>query len=297
MKNSEDASYSIHLDSQYPISFIILQANINIELLEIENNNSIMSINPTLDTDTNSLLATFRMIETNISKFEIKYRTLEGKAGSVTCYVVPNVSPKTSQVFKVPIKSLSLHEKTNEVLSKKNEILYIFNNYLIYSFIKEIDLSTIPLNVITFTGSFTKNDIYLWVSNILPDFPKINEEESVKFLHKFVNKKKNDLLKKLEFLYKSAFVGSILYGKINTNEAVFKSDSVSAITIIKEMISQEANSRSINININWDLNDESIERILNLLSPKYEFYNKIAQQFQMIPALKELLIQVNYLEL
>ena len=158
MKNSDDASYSVHLDSQYPINFILLQTNINIELLENDNNNSILSINPTLENDTNTLLATYRLIETNISKFEIKFRTLEGKSGFLTCFVVPNVSPKTSQVFKVPIKSLSLHEKTNE----------------------NIDLSTLPLNIITFTGPFTKNDIHLWVSNILPEFPKLADEDTVK---------------------------------------------------------------------------------------------------------------------
>lgn len=87
-------------------------------------------------------------------------------------------------------------------------------------------------------------------------------------------------------------MGSLLYGKIKANDAIFQSDSVSTITIIKETISHEASSRSINININWDLNDESIERILTLLSPKYEFHNKIAQQYQILPALKELMIQV-----
>lgn len=96
----------------------------------------------------------------------------------------------------------------------------------------------------------------------------------------------------MQFIYKSSFVGSILYGTIKANEAIFKSDLISAITIIKETISSEANNRAVNININWDLNDDSVERILNLLSPKYDYHYKIAQQFQLIPALKELKIQV-----
>lgn len=116
MRNLDDSSYSIHLDSQYPISFVIIQANIQIELLE--NENSILSINPPLENETNSnnvVLATYRLLENNIPKFEITYRTIEGKSGDITCFVVPNVSPKTTQVFKVHVKSLSLHEKTNEV--------------------------------------------------------------------------------------------------------------------------------------------------------------------------------------
>lgn len=76
------------------------------------------------------------------------------------------------------------------------------------------------------------------------------------------------------------------------NDAIFKSDSISTITIVKEAISSEASNRSININIQWDLNDDSVERILKLLTPKYDLYHKIAQQYQMIPALKELIMQV-----
>lgn len=114
------------MDSQYPISFVIVQANIQIELLE--NDISILSINPTLENvaNPNNVLANYRLIEPNPSKFEIRYRTIEGKSGEITCFVVPNVSPKTSQVFKVKVKSLSLHEKINEVFQYKKKRIIFF---------------------------------------------------------------------------------------------------------------------------------------------------------------------------
>lgn len=92
----------------------------------MENEISILSINPTLEnvTNPNNILANYRLIEPNPSKFEIRYRTIEGKSGEITCFVVPNVSPKTSQVFKIKVKSLSLHEKINEVFRYKNNELF-----------------------------------------------------------------------------------------------------------------------------------------------------------------------------
>lgn len=98
---------------------------------------------------------------------------------------------------------------------------------------------------------------------------------------------------KVYFTYKSCFVGTYLFGKYNSKKAVFKSESISTIMIIKEFISHEASSRGIKISINWEINDKSVERILNLLNDKFEFHNKIIQQYQLLPAIKELQIQVN----
>lgn len=38
-------------------------------------------------------------------------------------------------------------------------------------------MAELPLNLISFKGPFSKNDVYLWVSNIVPDFPKILDDE------------------------------------------------------------------------------------------------------------------------
>jgi hypothetical protein len=62
--------------------------------------------------------------------------------------------------------------------------------------------------------------------------------------------------------------------------------------IIKEVISQAANARGINILINWVLNDNSVMRALLLLSEKFEYHDLITKQYQLLPALKELQLQV-----
>jgi hypothetical protein len=66
----------------------------------------------------NVLLATYRIIQNNVNKFEIRLRTIEGKSGNIYCYVIPNAIPKTCQVITIPIKPLSLHEKFSEVFRR-----------------------------------------------------------------------------------------------------------------------------------------------------------------------------------
>lgn len=62
--------------------------------------------------------------------------------------------------------------------------------------------------------------------------------------------------------------------------------------IVKEVISHAASTRSINIITNWVLNDQSVSRVLLLLSDKFEYHNQITKQYQLLPALKELQLQV-----
>lgn len=62
--------------------------------------------------------------------------------------------------------------------------------------------------------------------------------------------------------------------------------------IVKEVISHAASARSINIITNWTLNDQSVGRVLLLLSDKFEYHNQITKQYQLLPALKELQLQV-----
>lgn len=62
--------------------------------------------------------------------------------------------------------------------------------------------------------------------------------------------------------------------------------------IIKDVISNLASQRSISINIDMKLNDDSIRRVIGLMGPKFEYYNSVNLQYQLLLALKELKNQV-----
>ena len=95
---------------------IAIQSMVTVELLDVDTNIAILSSCPEDSENKVALSATYRFIENNVSKFEIKLRTLEGQFGNLTCFVVPNANPKTCQVINIPIKPLSLHERNSQVL-------------------------------------------------------------------------------------------------------------------------------------------------------------------------------------
>lgn len=111
MRNTHDATYSIHIDSQYPIEIILVQSLVGIELVEVDSSIAILSLGSTEPGQKGGLSATYRFVDSNVLKFEIKLRTIEGQFGDLNFFVIPNASPKTSQAFAVSIKPLNLHER------------------------------------------------------------------------------------------------------------------------------------------------------------------------------------------
>ena len=117
VRNPHDASYSVHIDSQYPIEVVVLQSLVTVELVEVDSNIAILSLCAD-DDQKYGLKATYRFVDSNVLKFEIKLRTLEGQYGDLSCFVIPNANPKTCQAFNISIKPLSLHERYIPVLPK-----------------------------------------------------------------------------------------------------------------------------------------------------------------------------------
>ena len=71
-------------------------------------------------------------------------------------------------------------------------------------------------------------------------------------------------------------------------EAVFRSDNISAISILKDVLSKEATQRKMNLNLSCDLNEDSIPNVLYRLHPKMEYQLLLAKRVQLIDGLKEL---------
>lgn len=67
---------------------------------------------------------------------------------------------------------------------------------------------------------------------------------------------------------------------------MFKSDNISTISILKDVLTKEATSKKITLNIWYDVNHESIPNTLNLIHPKLEYQLMLAKKVQLIDALK-----------
>ncbi|XP_078396201.1 BBSome complex member BBS7 isoform X2 [Cetorhinus maximus] len=128
-----------------------------------------------------------------------------------------------------------------------------------------------PMNTLTLTGQFSFAEIHSWVVFCLPEVPdKVPVGDSI------------------TFYFQNTFLETQLECSYKKGEGTFKSDNISTISILKDILTKEATKRKINLNISYDVNEESINYTLQLIHPKLEHQLLLAKKVQLIDALKEL---------
>lgn len=88
--------------------------------------------------------------------------------------------------------------------------------------------------------------------------------------------------------FRSTFVRSVLSVEYERGRAVFRSDSLSAISILKEVLTKEATTRKLQIAVDVDLRIESVPHLLTLLRPQLDAHFTLHRKAALIPALKEI---------
>uniref|UniRef100_A0A7S2VM06 Bardet-Biedl syndrome 7 protein homolog n=1 Tax=Zooxanthella nutricula TaxID=1333877 RepID=A0A7S2VM06_9DINO len=131
----------------------------------------------------------------------------------------------------------------------------------------------VPMSELRLTGSFTVMDMHQWLSlcvNELPSRPTDDE---------------------MTISYRSTFVGTLLVGKYKKGSASFKSDSITTISVLKDVITREATARKIAVSISVDVRDETFPRFLELIHPKLAFQHALTQQVRLVEPLREVQLQ------
>ncbi|ELW62629.1 Short transient receptor potential channel 3 [Tupaia chinensis] len=128
-----------------------------------------------------------------------------------------------------------------------------------------------PMNTLTLTGQFSFAEVHSWVVFCLPEVPeKPPAEECV------------------TFYFQNTFLDTQLESIYRKGEGIFKSDNISTISILKDVLSKEATKKKINLNISYEINEVSVKHTLKLIHPKLEYQLLLAKKVQLIDALKEL---------
>merc|ERR1719198_2635681 len=91
--------------------------------------------------------------------------------------------------------------------------------------------------------------------------------------------------------YKSTFVGTFFHGKYAKGYATFRSDSVSTIGVLKDLITKEATTIKVQLSINVEVREETFPRFLELIHPKLAFQHSLTQQVRMVEPLREVQLQ------
>ncbi|KAK2188574.1 hypothetical protein NP493_128g04020 [Ridgeia piscesae] len=128
-----------------------------------------------------------------------------------------------------------------------------------------------PFNTLKLTGNFSLAEVHSWVTFCLPELPdRTPAGDSV------------------TFNFMSTFLGTLLECKYKKGEATFRSDNISTISILKDVLTKEATKKKIRLEISYEINDESVPNTLRMIHPKLEYQLLLAKKVQLIDALKEL---------
>ena len=289
-----DATYQLVMEIPIPISEVILQTTVPVDLLRQDDESAVIMcktqkvILPNVehnenagsnggnngsngnngndgssskDNDVPQVLATYRPTEKNTRRMKLGLRSIEGQHGELHVYVVSGLEPKMARVLRFAIKPLSMHSRINGLKEKETQL---------------------PWNVLSFTGNFTIAQAHSWLSFCLPDIPPHYSATSDNgamgggrgaqaMLH-----------------FRNAFVGSHLTCTYKDGECCFRSDSVTTITILKQVITQHATNLNQNVQVSTDINAQSIPHFLKLLHPKLQAQFHLSRQMQLVQSMAEL---------
>ncbi|GAB5369764.1 hypothetical protein AAMO2058_001433800 [Amorphochlora amoebiformis] len=248
--DQQEATYTISIQIEMEIDVVVIHSDVNILLMDNENSDAILTISPTNQSQGNAVLATYKC-ENSSKRVLIKLRTIEGRFGNISVYVIPKANPKTSQRIQIPIKPLSLHQKL-----EYKEVVKLLEN--------------IPTSGLVITGGFSLAQVHGWVSTVFPAVPTRLKSERV------------------ELGYRSCFTGSSIRCNYVKGKAEFESDNVTALSIIKEVISREATKRRVQISISLDIKPQSVFHMLKMLRPQLDHHFSKNRQHKLLPALKEI---------
>ncbi|KAL3880310.1 hypothetical protein ACJMK2_032558 [Sinanodonta woodiana] len=133
-----------------------------------------------------------------------------------------------------------------------------------------------PHNTLKLTGQFSQAEMHSWICFCLPELPE-----------------KTPPGDEVSFHFMSTFLDTQLECKYRKGDAIFRSDNISTISILKDVLTKEATKKKIRLDITYDINEASIPHTLNLIHPNLEYQLLLAKKVQLIDALKELQVHEN----
>ncbi|XP_037790498.1 Bardet-Biedl syndrome 7 protein homolog [Penaeus monodon] len=128
-----------------------------------------------------------------------------------------------------------------------------------------------PYNTLTLKGQFTLPEMHAWVVFCLPELPERTPSGE-----------------RAEFTFVSTFLDTQLQCIYGAREAVFRSDNISTISILKDVLTKEATRKKVRLDISCEVSEESVVHALHLLHPRLEAQLMLAKQVSLIDALREL---------
>lgn len=130
---------------------------------------------------------------------------------------------------------------------------------------------TRPYSSLTLRGAFSLSEMHSWISQCVPEIPeKLSSGDSC------------------ELIFENVLIGSLLKCEYRKGEAEFKSDNISTISIIKDVLTREITKKRIKLEISTDMNPNCIGHILKMVEPVLVRHMQMLRDHKLLQALLDL---------
>eukprot|EP00802_Teleaulax_amphioxeia_P005221 Tamp_05225.p1 GENE.Tamp_05225~~Tamp_05225.p1 ORF type:complete len:853 (-),score=257.60 Tamp_05225:475-2967(-) len=260
--DSETGTHKLTLEGEMPMDLVAIEGSPGVDLILLDSGNSVPSISAppkgagelSKGADKAGFLATLRIQGTN-SRLQVQLMISEGTYGTLNAFVVTRVAPKVVHLVEHEIPPLSLHRTVPlDGMGAPNPA---------------------PFCEIKMLGSFTLSMMHAWVRTCFRDMPsKVPEEDGSG---------------QVRYKFESTFCGSTVSCSYCKGEAVFRSNNVSVLATVKDVISREATQTKIKLDIKTPAIDEkAVVEVLRLMHPKLTKLLKLKEDIKYIDAVNEL---------
>ncbi|CAG9536210.1 unnamed protein product [Cercopithifilaria johnstoni] len=140
----------------------------------------------------------------------------------------------------------------------------------LYQRVHQFDSSR-PMNVLKLTGNFSIAEAHHWLSLLILEIPDRTPAQD-----------------SITYNFSSILIDTQMQATYSRGSAVFCSDNISTIAIIRDVLSKEVTKRQVRVDIQYDLNEQSIFHVLQLLHPKLDHHASLTKKLELSRALKEL---------
>ncbi|TPP67263.1 Bardet-Biedl syndrome 7 protein [Fasciola gigantica] len=255
------STYSLRLESAIPIDHVLVQSDCPVDLLDVVDNSAVKSVIPcTSEGDNNSVLVTYRC-QTNTNQMELRLRTIEGKYGTLNIYLVPQgQTPCVCTRLQFPIWPLSLHRRTHEFPEGG------------------------PINQLKLEGKFSLAELHQLIMFCLPDTP---ERPPLCIGPSSTEDVRTGSTECARLVYESTFLSTHLECNYERNCALFRSDNLSTISVLKDAFTKEATKRKIHFIMDLDIHPDSVEYTLRCIRPRLESLLSLRLKVRLIEPLQQ----------
>eukprot|EP00297_Palpitomonas_bilix_P004133 CAMPEP_0113915080 /NCGR_PEP_ID=MMETSP0780_2-20120614/30956_1 /TAXON_ID=652834 /ORGANISM="Palpitomonas bilix" /LENGTH=744 /DNA_ID=CAMNT_0000913455 /DNA_START=35 /DNA_END=2269 /DNA_ORIENTATION=+ /assembly_acc=CAM_ASM_000599 len=247
----EEAAYAITIEIENALDSIVLQSDVQLNLLDVDDNLAIVCKS---DVDAR---------QDKTSKVLATYRCQDSVNRIQVKLRTFEGKQGNIKVYVIPRAS----PKTSQLL------VFPIKPLSLHERVYNLAANT-PMNTLKFTGKFSLLDVHSWLSMALPDVPAKTGDADT-----------------LQMCFQSTFLSTVVLTTSRKGEVSVKSDSVSSIAMVKEVITREAVNRKVQLNLSVDVNNDSIEHVLNLVRDRLTPLFQLSQRKKALDALSEIKMQ------